>query len=406
VLVQESCLPTSPSDSIHTQPGHPARLALTLAISPIVSIGIGRFAYALVLPDMRDSLHWSYSAAGFMNTMNAAGYLVGALIASRIIRRYGSSLVVRGGTLAALASLALCGLTENFAALSVARLIAGIGAAAAFVAGGALATRIAQSRPHQASFIMSLFYAGPPLGIIASGLSAPFVLQIGGPGSWWMVWWVLAAVGAVLTIPLLLTPISQNAPIHDPTTPKFSLRPMAMYLASYFVYGMGYIAYMTFMIAYVRDLGGGAAAQAAFWCLIGLAGFAASWVWRRVLAWDRGGWPTAIILVVNAIGSALPTLGHSTTMLALSAILFGLAFSTVTASTSVFVRLNVPPSAWPGAIAALTIAVGVGQTLGPFAVGAITDALGSLSYALNISAATLLVAAIMAATQGKLKKPS
>jgi predicted MFS family arabinose efflux permease len=219
-----------------------------------------------------------------------------------------------------------------------------------------------------------------------------------------MVWWVLTAIGAVLMIPLLLTPISGNAPIHDPTAPKFSLRPMAIYLGSYFIYGMGYIAYMTFMIAYVRDLGGGPAAQAAFWCLIGLAGFAASWIWRRLLAWDRGGWPTAIILIVNAVGSALPTSGHSMALLALSAVLFGVAFSTVTASTSVFVRLNVPPSAWPGAIAALTIAVGVGQTLGPFAVGAITDAMGSLSYALDISAATLLVAAIMAAMQGKLGK--
>jgi predicted MFS family arabinose efflux permease len=382
----------------------PARLALTLAISPIVSIGIGRFAYALVLPDMRDSLHWSYSAAGFMNTMNAAGYLVGALIASRTIRRFGSSAVVRGGTLAALISLAVCGLTENFAALSLARLVTGIGAAIAFVAGGALATRIAQSRPRQASFIMSLFYAGPPLGIVVSGLFAPFVLQIGGPGSWWMVWLVLTALGALLTVPLLLTPISGTAAIPDPTAPKFSLRPMAIYLFSYFVYGAGYIAYMTFMIAYVRDLGGGAAAQAAFWCLIGVAGFAASWIWRRMLAWDSGGWPTAILLIVNAIGSALPTLGHSTVLVALSAVLFGVAFSTVTASTSVFVRLNVPPSAWPGAIAALTIAVGVGQTLGPFAVGAITDAMGSLSYALNVSAATLLLAAVCAALQGKLKK--
>lgn len=385
-------------------PAHPARLALVLAISPIVTIGIGRFAYALVLPDMRDTLHWSYSAAGFMNTMNAAGYLIGAMIASRAIRQFGSSGVVRGGTLAALASLAACALSANFTVLSLARLVAGIGAAAAFVAGGALATRIAQSRPLKANFIMSLYYAGPPLGIVASGLFAPFVLQIGGPGSWWMVWWVLTALGTVLTIPLLLTPIAGEAPIHDPTAPKFSLRPMAIYLVGYVLYGMGYIAYMTFMIAYVRDLGGGAAAQAAFWCLIGLAGFAASWVWRRVLSWDRGGLPTAIILVVCAVGSALPTLSHSVVTLALSAVMFGVAFSTVTASTSVFVRLNVPPSAWPAAIAALTIALGVGQTIGPFVVGAVTDATGSLAYALNLSAATLVVGAICAACQGKLRK--
>ncbi len=60
---------------------HPARLILILSLAPTVGLGIGRFAYSLVLPDMRDALGWSYSAAGFMNTVNAAGYVVGALMA-------------------------------------------------------------------------------------------------------------------------------------------------------------------------------------------------------------------------------------------------------------------------------------------------------------------------------------
>src|ERR1700674_3314409 len=89
-------------------PAHPARLILTLSLAATVGLGIGRFAYALVLPDMRDTLHWSYSAAGFMNTINAAGYLTGALMASRLIRRFGWSVAVRGGTLACLVSLAIC----------------------------------------------------------------------------------------------------------------------------------------------------------------------------------------------------------------------------------------------------------------------------------------------------------
>jgi predicted MFS family arabinose efflux permease len=49
----------------------------------------------------------------------------------------------------------------------------------------------------------------------------------------------------------------------------------------------------------------------------------------------------------------------------------------------------------------MTIAFGIGQTLGPIAVGAVTDAFGSLSYALNVSAAMLAVGAIAAAFQGK-----
>ena len=92
---------------------------------------------------------------------------------------------------------------------------------------------------------------------------------------------------------------------------------MLIYLAGYFLFGAGYIAYMTFMIAYVRDAGGGAAAQSAFWSLIGLSAFVTPWVWRRVLALDRGGLSTTIILGVNAIGAALPIFGHSPLLLAI-----------------------------------------------------------------------------------------
>jgi predicted MFS family arabinose efflux permease len=385
-----------------SSPAHPARLILILSLAPTVGLGIGRFAYSLVLPDMRDSLGWSYSAAGFMNTINAAGYLAGALIASKLIRRFGLPAVVRWGTLACVVSLALCAISGNFLILSFARLLAGFGAAVAFVGGGALAAQIAQSRPERANFLLSLFYAGPGLGILSSGLIAPFVLQGFGPGSWWIVWWAMTLLTVIMTLPLLLAPIDTNAVVADAAPAKFAIRPVLIYLAGYFLFGAGYIAYMTFMIAYVRDAGGGAAAQSAFWCLIGLSAFVTPWFWQRVLARDSGGVSTAIILGVNAIGAALPLFGHSTALLATSALVFGVSFFAVVGSTTSFVRFNYPPATWPAAIAAMTIAFGVGQTLGPFATGAIIDAMGSLSYALNAGAAMLAVGAIASAFQRKL----
>jgi predicted MFS family arabinose efflux permease len=385
---------------------HPARLILILSLAPTVGLGIGRFAYSLVLPDMRDALGWSYSTAGFMNTINAIGYLAGALLASRMIRHFGLSWTVRGGTLACVLSLMLCATSGNFAVLSFARLLVGLGAAAGFVGGAALATTIAQSRPERANFLLSLFYAGPGLGILASGLIAPFVLQAFGPGSWWIVWWALTLLAGVLIIPLLLAPLHTHAAIDHATRIGFSVRPVLIYLTGYFLFGAGYIAYMTFMIAYVRDGGGGAAAQSIFWSLIGISAFATPWVWRRVLALDRGGLTTTIILSVNAIGAALPIFGHSAALLAISALVFGVAFFAVVGSTTAFVRFNYPPAGWPAGIAAMTIAFGIGQTLGPIAVGAITDAFGSLSYALNVSAGLLALGAIAAAFQPKLTRKS
>jgi predicted MFS family arabinose efflux permease len=387
-------------------PAHPARLILILSLAPTIGLGIGRFAYSLVLPDMRDTLGWSYSAAGFMNTINAAGYLAGALLASKLVNRFGLSAVVRWGTLACVLALALSAISANFAVLSFARLLVGFGAALAFVAGGALGATIAQSRPERASFLLSLFYAGPGLGILVSGLVAPFLLQEFGTGSWWIVWLALALLSMLMALPLLLTAMGVKAGLVDAVPVKFRIRPVLIYLASYFMFGAGYIAYMTFMIAYVRDAGGSPAAQSGFWSLIGLSAFASPWVWRGVLARGRSGSATAIILGVNAIGAIMPLFGHSALLLASSALVFGVAFFAVVASTTAFVRFNYPPAEWPKGIAVMTIVFGVGQTLGPFVVGAITDAMGSLSYALSVSAATLVLGAVLAAFQRPLETKS
>jgi predicted MFS family arabinose efflux permease len=374
---------------------NPARLILMLALAPTIGLGIGRFAYSLVLPDMRDTLGWSYSAAGFMNTVNAAGYLAGALIAAPLSRRLGLLMLVRGGSLACILSLALCAVSANFALLSFARGLAGIGAALSFVAGGALAATIAQTEPARSSLLLGLFYTGPGLGILLSGLLSPFLLQAFGPGSWWIVWLAMTLLSLLLYVPLRFTREPREAPLSEVRDGGFALRPVWRYLAGYLMFGVGYIAYMTFMIAFVRDAGGGAIAQSAFWSLIGLSAFASPWVWRGALARTRGGGATAFILLFNVIGAGLPLLGQSIAVLAISAIVFGVAFFAVVASTTAFVRVNYPQRAWAGGIGVMTVAFGIGQTFGPIGIGAISDATGTLSSALLASAIVLALGAVL-----------
>ena len=120
----------------------PARQIVVLSISIAIGLGICRFAYSLVLPDMRDSLGWSYSAAGFMNTVNAAAYLIGALIADAFIRRVGALAAVRIGALICVLSLAMSAMSGNFAFFSSARFLSGLGAAFAMIGGAALASTL------------------------------------------------------------------------------------------------------------------------------------------------------------------------------------------------------------------------------------------------------------------------
>jgi predicted MFS family arabinose efflux permease len=99
----------------------PLRCALALALAAAVSLGLARFSYALLLPPMRSDLAWSYTTAGAMNTVNAAGYLLGALLAPRWLARHDARRVMLAGGVVASMLLALHALVRDDAALFVLR---------------------------------------------------------------------------------------------------------------------------------------------------------------------------------------------------------------------------------------------------------------------------------------------
>jgi predicted MFS family arabinose efflux permease len=112
-----------------------------------VSLGMTRFAYALLLPPMREDLSWTYTIAGSMNTFNAVGYLIGALITPRMLSRWGAVQVLVGGALISSLLMALTGFFSETPILLLQRLLAGMVSAAVFVAGGLLAARLGAHLP-------------------------------------------------------------------------------------------------------------------------------------------------------------------------------------------------------------------------------------------------------------------
>ena len=122
--------------------------------------------------------------AGLMNTINSAGYLIGALTASTVIRRFGMLATVKYCTVICIVTLALSAITDSAIIFGASRLISGITGAFAMISGGALASHIAQAQPTRQAFYLSLFYIGPAVGILISGFVAPFLLEWFGAGSW------------------------------------------------------------------------------------------------------------------------------------------------------------------------------------------------------------------------------
>ena len=374
--------------------------AAALALSAAVSLGLARFAYALLLPPMRADLGWSYFTAGAMNTVNAAGYLVGALLAPRAFRRFDARRVMLAGGFAAALLLALHGWVRSDAALFALRFLSGVASAASFVSGGLLAARLAGQAAGRAGLVLGVYYGGTGAGIIAASLAVP-------PLRWPVAWVCLGSLALAATVLTAFKTRSLVAP-PVPGAPRVPLRlsGYAFGLAGYMMFGLGYIGYMTFIITLLREQGLSGPVIVAFYTLLGAGVIASSWLWAGLLQRHRGGVPMALLNGLLAVATVLPVLSTSVLAVFVSGALFGAVFLSVVASTTALVRHNAEPAAWPAGIAAFTIVVAAGQIFGPSIVGWVADGAGGLVRGLALSAAMLALGSVLAALQKPLIKPA
>lgn len=176
----------------------PTWVVIGLAMGPAVALGLARFAYALLLPPMRAELGWSFADAGAMNTANAAGYLAGALVAAQVGKRAGDKLVFALSLLSTAVAVGASGLTANFSALLTLRLAAGFTGALTFVSGAGLtAAAAADGSRSRAPTLLGMYFAGAGVGITASAVAVPPLLDSFGWRGGWKVLGGLALLASI-----------------------------------------------------------------------------------------------------------------------------------------------------------------------------------------------------------------
>lgn len=378
------------------------RRAIGLALGPAVALGLARFAYALLLPAMRSDLDWSYAQAGAINTANAVGYLVGAVLATGLTtwigarRTFVAGLVVT--TLAVLASAA----SGALAVLAALRLVAGAAGAFAFIGGAALVAQLASGGvARRGPLLLGIYISGAGAGIAASGALVPAVLSAAGAGGWRAGWLVLGALAVGGTAVAALTARRAACPPASPEGQRSGGSPgrLAPVGLGYGLFGAGYIAYATFIIAYLRGQGLGATEVSVFWIVLGLAAVVAAFAWHGVLERLRGGRGPATVIAVATLGAALPLVSTGMPAALASALLFGGSFLTVVAAVTELARRTVPPHAITAAIGALTIAFALGQCAGPLLAGVLSDGPAGVRAGLALSAAILAAGALVSLLQ-------
>lgn len=392
---------------------HPFLTAISLALGSAIALGLARFSYGLLLPVMREDLDWSYLVAGSMNTANALGYLIGALSSPAMMRRMTVHQFFIAASIITGIFLFLSGCTEQTVWLFGYRLLTGIASAWIFVAGGVLISQLGSIHSNRSGLLLGIFYAGPGLGIVLSSIVLPFFNDLGfkinWEHSWQLSWYALGVICILLTL-ILIRPVI-SIPAIPPKPAGHSHTPLKSYipvLAAYFMFGVGYIGYMTFVIALLKQLGLSANTLHIFYAVLGFAVMASSRLWAQMLDRFKGGQSLAILNTLLGIASLIPALiaiydvPLSPLILVsifISGILFGGVFLSAVASTTAFVKHNMPPSDWVGGITAFTSIFAAGQIIGPTIAGWISDGQGGLARGLLFSGIALLLGGLIASRQ-------
>ena len=384
--------------------------ALLVSLGAAVGQGFARFGYALLLPPMQQSLGWTYAQAGLVNSANALGYLGGALAVGPFVARWGAPRVVRFSLLAVSLSLIATGWFSAYWILLLARIVAGAGAGLMFI--GGVAVVLALDTSQRSDLPVGVYYAGPGIGIAISGVLVPGMLGAFG-WDWRAVWIALGVLGMLLQA-AVEPPLRRAARLPRASMPATAVRTRLMFgdylrlwpaLLAYTLFGLGYIGYMTFVVAYLRATNVDPAIVQGFWVLLGVCAALCGFTWRPALRSLAPHHALSCILLALSVGAGLPVLFGELWSFALSAVLFGSSFLAVVTAITVEVRRTLPAERWTTVMGNATALFALGQLIGPTLTGLLADTSGGLALGLRGSAALLGVAAAIALIKVAKREP-
>lgn len=385
-------------------------VAFVGGVAVFCGLGLGRFAFGMLLPAMSDSLGWSYAQAGLLGFINLLGYLTSVLIVPPVLARVGTRVAVTSGLLLMALSMFAMVLAQSLPILSGLYFLTGIGSGAVVLP--ALSVMANWFAPSHRGLATGLVMAGPGFGIIFSGKAVPHLTSFQNILAWQMGWLIFGAI--TVLVATLAYGFIRNHPNQmghipfgrqpDPCCPTSippegtERRRLLLHMGIiYSLYGATYMLYVTFIVTSMRDSYGMTETQAgALWSWFGILSIPSGLLFGGLS--DRIGRRAGMAIGFACLSVAFAFVGLTGWRpgLSISVGLFGLAAWSIPVVMSAAAGDYFGPSGTAKALAALMLTFSVGQAAGPALAGVMAERSGDFtsSYRLATAAACAAVALV------------
>lgn len=361
-------------------------IAATLTITG--AIGVGRFAYTPLLPDMVSTFGWTFADAGDVASANFFGYMLGALIAPRCASSPSARNWFAFSIMLSVASTYLGAHVQSFGVWLLLRGVAGAASALCLVmvTTQLMLTLQVTGRSH----LGNVHFAGVGMGIVLCMAVLRF------PGGVDEQWSNLGGAAALVMVLAWIVLGGLSFRTQPATTSRGGLglgTTLWRLIAGYGLFGCGYVISATFIVAMERRLVG-VEAQGLVWWTVGLALIPSVFLWQAVA--NRFGMRRILRLayLVECAGVLMSALADSLALLVASCVLLGSTFAAITA-LGIHAARDEASDRVGFVVSAMTLAFALGQWLGPLIGGRMADASGSFAAPSLLAASALLVAALL-----------
>jgi len=364
------------------------------------SIGLGRFSYGMILPDLQSSLAISTTQAGFIGTANFIGYLIAIFFVSSFYKKYSSNLLISISLFLQALSMFMMTLFSNYLIISFFYSFSGFFAAISNVS---IMIYIAHIIPsHMKGKALGIVVTGIGFSIIFSGFMVPLIESFISNEAWkisWILFGVLVFCIALFVKIGLPNDTSKQAHHAKPKTSKELFQSLKFYKIAllYLLFGITYVVYVTFFVtASIEKYQISTHEAGYFWSVLGtmslLSGPCFGYLSDKI-----GTYKTFIIIYIFlSISYVLIALNLHASILWVSAVLFGLSAWAVPSLITVLSTQEFSIENTAKVFSLATLVFSAGQIIGPLGAGYLYDIYNSFSNVFILCALLTSIAAIIA----------
>ena len=368
-----------------------AILILTGIAALTIAVGIGRFSYTPILPYMISELNLTTTEAGLIASSNYLGYLLGSLIP--IFPQFPKNIrsIFIYSIFISIISLFAMGLTNTFEVFILIRFIHGIFSAFVLILGTSLIVSHVQKKGK--IFLGTAHFSGVGLGM---ALSAIVVSYLGFLNfTWDELWFSIGILAIMLSFQIIkFTPIQKAEVKYNLKSKNKTSLGFSLITISYGLYGFGYVAFGTFISTMSRLTPGLEKTEPYVWFVVGVTGIPSVFFWNwfgSKIGNDIGLFLANLILGLGVLFSVLI---NNEFGIFISCILFGLSFVPITSMCLLEGQKRFSGS-FIVSTAILTFSFSIGQMIGPYLSGLLTDYYNSFFFSMVISGIVLIFGSLL-----------